>query len=494
MLYDYLIIGSGMGGLSAGLNLAKNKKKVLILEKNSLPGGLVTTFKRGRFEFDTSIYYLFDYGNDTNQGKLAKLLKENDIELNTKVVDFNMQILDLKTKDKINVKGDFETFRIELEKLKIDSTPSINKLLDIIKEIHTALDCYLNNDEAYTKYPNFLKYLDKFTDVALKDIGIPNATINRLCYIWVLIGTPIYKLSFIDFCDIMYKIIYTKQVISLDKALDFPLKLVNKYETLGGKILYNSQVTNIRMENNIYFIKTKDNLEYKTKHIIGDISPRYFYHEIFKEPTKEQLKLDNARSLSVNTFVVYLGLNRACYNLGLNNYHYYLFDDIRSDYNIKNMTMLNHHTMEAIVPNVINETASPKNTTILILKKTFYQRDFPELTKNNYLKFKLDVAQKMINDFEKYFNLDISEYIEEIEVATPKTFRSYTNSPNGAMFGYSRSSYDNMIHRVISYDDEKTPNISFVGANSVFGGFINNAFLSGYYVTNKLLEKEVNHD
>ena len=47
-----------------------------------------------------------------------------------------------------------------------------------------------------------------------------------------------------------------------------------------------------------------------------------------------------------------------------------------------------------------------------------------------------------------------------------------------------------MIHRLISYQDEQIPNISFVGSNSVLGGFINNAFLSGYYVTNKLLEKE----
>ena len=490
MLYDYLI----MGGLSSGLNLAKNKKKVLILEKNSLPGGLVTTFKRGRFEFDTSMYYLFDYGDDANSGTFQKLLKEYEIDINPKVIDFNMQILDLKTKDKINVKGDFEAFRLELEKLKMDSTPSINKLLDIIKEIHTALDCYLNNNEAYTKYPNFIKYLDKFTDVALKDIGIPNVTINRLCYLWVLIGTPIYKLSFIDFCDIMYKIIYTKQVISLDKALDFSLKLVNKYECLGGKILYNSEVININKENNIYLIKTKDNLEYKTKNIICDISPRYFYHKLFKEPSKEQLKLDNARTLSFNNFVVYLGLNTNYEELGLTNYHYYLFDDIRSDYNLNNMTSLNHHTMEAFIPNVVNEYASPKNTTILILKKSFYQKDFKELTKANYTKFKLDIAHNMINDFEKYFNLDITEYIEEIEISSPKTFKSYTNTPNGSMYGYNRSSYDNMIHRIISYDDEKTPNISFVGANSVFGGFINNAFLSGYYVTNKLLEKEVNHD
>ena len=54
MIYDYIVIGTGLGGLGAGLNLAAHNKKVLMLEKNSLPGGLVGTFKKGRFEFDTS--------------------------------------------------------------------------------------------------------------------------------------------------------------------------------------------------------------------------------------------------------------------------------------------------------------------------------------------------------------------------------------------------------------------------------------------------------
>ncbi|MBF7049510.1 FAD-dependent oxidoreductase [Campylobacter volucris] len=33
--YDVVIIGSGLGGLSAGAYLAKNGKKVLILEQHS---------------------------------------------------------------------------------------------------------------------------------------------------------------------------------------------------------------------------------------------------------------------------------------------------------------------------------------------------------------------------------------------------------------------------------------------------------------------------
>lgn len=44
--FDYIVIGAGMGGLSAANFLAKHGKKVLVLEKHQIPGGLVTSFAR----------------------------------------------------------------------------------------------------------------------------------------------------------------------------------------------------------------------------------------------------------------------------------------------------------------------------------------------------------------------------------------------------------------------------------------------------------------
>ena len=45
-MFDAIIIGAGIGGLSAGNFLAKYNKKVLILEKHNIPGGFITYFKR----------------------------------------------------------------------------------------------------------------------------------------------------------------------------------------------------------------------------------------------------------------------------------------------------------------------------------------------------------------------------------------------------------------------------------------------------------------
>jgi len=44
--YDHVIIGSGIGGLTAATWLAKAGKKVLVLERYSVPGGFTHVFKR----------------------------------------------------------------------------------------------------------------------------------------------------------------------------------------------------------------------------------------------------------------------------------------------------------------------------------------------------------------------------------------------------------------------------------------------------------------
>ena len=45
--YDAIVIGAGMGGLTAAALLARKGRKILLLEKEGQVGGYVVSFKRG---------------------------------------------------------------------------------------------------------------------------------------------------------------------------------------------------------------------------------------------------------------------------------------------------------------------------------------------------------------------------------------------------------------------------------------------------------------
>lgn len=70
--FDVVVIGSGMGGLSSALLLAKEGFKVCVLERHYRPGGCLHRFFRKRVPFETGFHYLGGVGPD---GTLARYFR-----------------------------------------------------------------------------------------------------------------------------------------------------------------------------------------------------------------------------------------------------------------------------------------------------------------------------------------------------------------------------------------------------------------------------------
>ena len=56
--YDVIVVGGGLGGLSAGAFLAKAGLRTIVLERHSVPGGYCTDYRRRGFHFDSAVHYL----------------------------------------------------------------------------------------------------------------------------------------------------------------------------------------------------------------------------------------------------------------------------------------------------------------------------------------------------------------------------------------------------------------------------------------------------
>jgi phytoene dehydrogenase-like protein len=75
--YDAIVIGAGMSGLAAGIRLAQFDRKVVVLDRHALWGGLNSFYKRGGRRYDTGLHALTNYvPKGVKNTPLAKLLRQ----------------------------------------------------------------------------------------------------------------------------------------------------------------------------------------------------------------------------------------------------------------------------------------------------------------------------------------------------------------------------------------------------------------------------------
>lgn len=74
-MWDTIVIGSGIGGLTAAAALARTGKRVLVLEQHTVAGGQTQTFQREEWTFATGVHYISGVGPDPGpDGMLGRIL------------------------------------------------------------------------------------------------------------------------------------------------------------------------------------------------------------------------------------------------------------------------------------------------------------------------------------------------------------------------------------------------------------------------------------
>ncbi|MCB9594154.1 MAG: NAD(P)/FAD-dependent oxidoreductase [Sandaracinaceae bacterium] len=78
--YDYLVIGSGMGGMTTAALLAKLGKRVLVLEQHYVPGGFTHMFKRPGFKWDVGVHAVGEVTDHSLTGRILTALTDGKLE------------------------------------------------------------------------------------------------------------------------------------------------------------------------------------------------------------------------------------------------------------------------------------------------------------------------------------------------------------------------------------------------------------------------------
>lgn len=75
--YDAIVIGAGMSGLAAAIRLAMFDKRVLVVERHNIPGGLNSYYHKARRPFDVGLHAMTNYAPRGARGApLTKLLRQ----------------------------------------------------------------------------------------------------------------------------------------------------------------------------------------------------------------------------------------------------------------------------------------------------------------------------------------------------------------------------------------------------------------------------------
>jgi all-trans-retinol 13,14-reductase len=82
--YDVIVIGGGLGGLTAGAKLSREGKKVLLIEQHTVPGGCATTFRRKDFLVEAGLHEMD--GLDSGDPKL-QIFNELEVLQNIEFVE-----------------------------------------------------------------------------------------------------------------------------------------------------------------------------------------------------------------------------------------------------------------------------------------------------------------------------------------------------------------------------------------------------------------------
>ncbi|MCR5485003.1 MAG: NAD(P)/FAD-dependent oxidoreductase [Clostridiales bacterium] len=478
--YDAVIIGSGNGGLTAAAWLAKEGKKVVVLEQHNIPGGFATSFKRGRFEFEASLHELCGYGKTTGLGEVRDIFGKIGVEDKIEMCDVPaaFRVITMSDSDNIDVSMPFgvDAFIDKLEDYVPGSRPSVERLFKLADEIRRTTEFMGDLDsfgvdtvkEIINKHLNFVRVAGYSVDEVFNALEIPEKAQKVLKTYWSYLGERTDKIGFIHYISMVNSYLSLGAVVPKERSHGMSAVIAERIEELGGEIWYNSRVEKIIMYNGAAKgVVLSDGTSVYADHIIANCAPHKVFSTMLdkKDIPVSEVKKANAREFAGRGFSMFLGLNKSPEELGITDHSYFIYDtmDTVKQYDLMKKIETNN-TQVTVCLNYADRTCSPEGTTLMYFTTLYNDNCWASVSPKRYFEMKRLVAEKLIDNFEKCTGAKIRDAIEEIEIATPMTYARYTGALQGCIYGYRANDWDGIVARIMmEATDEKIPGLRFAG-------------------------------
>ncbi|MEM6452018.1 MAG: NAD(P)/FAD-dependent oxidoreductase [Cyanobacteria bacterium P01_D01_bin.105] len=479
--YDYLILGAGLGGLSAAACLTRQGYQVAVLEQHYLPGGCCHTFQYGDYSFCADVHYIYQAGKGQTVDQFLNYID--------KVVPFdtlNPDCIDRVVTDEVDFKIPlgWETFRDRLLSTFPEETTAINLYCDEIALLHQQITDMGKDVKWYDmQWSDWLK-LPKYWHLYSKQ----NWTLQDL-YDHCGLSPKLQALLAGQSGDYALPpkdialLTHTSLVSDYAEGAYYPRhhfkhlvdSIVEFITEGGGTVQLSTPVDHIEVRGHqVKFVSAGGVFYQASKGYISDLDPKLtvaLMHNDHAISRREHHRLTDYE-YSMSAFNIYLGLDEGFdpdrYDLGDWNIWYYPTGNLNSEYDQQLQGNFEHPWIFLSCPTCKSSAPgmAPAGHHVLEIATTCSYEPFKQLYESDrkaYMAKKKEIYSLIMESVRDLIP-DIDRYIRMKVLGTPTTSEHFLGQPEGNIYGANlipaQVGLNRMGHRT------EIPNLFLVGASA----------------------------